>query len=313
VGVARRWNEAGGTGWKLISAGLLVVHMGTVYSRSPCVLVVYSRHWHPSRTQLLVRTLLCLLGSFGEAGSGLACLLLGQWGLPRPSPSVFALSLTIGGGLIRGACPRTLLAYTALLPHVLTIPPPRHPSPHTQGMAGETGPPDRWSSLLEKVVGGPPLSSEAAAAAAFAFMNSSKRRRIATKWTWAEDERVQELVKQHGTRSWTLISRQLPGRNPKQVSLLPCVCVICRPHPLYLNAAPVKGARRVQRALRLYYTALSKHSRPIVSHVGSVFGGLLAALLPHAWWSSFKLKLQSTLHLDCPSPGTLLNAHATTS
>ena len=82
---------------------------------------------------------------------------------------------------------------------------------------GEKG--DRWSSLLGTVVGGP-LTTEAAAAAAFAFMNSSKRRRLATKWTREEDERVQTLVKLHGTRSWMLVSRQLPGRNPKQVRRL---------------------------------------------------------------------------------------------
>ncbi|GAB5032864.1 myb-like dna-binding [Nannochloropsis oceanica] len=83
-------------------------------------------------------------------------------------------------------------------------------------MARETEAIDKLSYLLGKVVGGPPLLGEAAAAAASAFMNSSKRRRIATKWTQAEDQRIQALVQQHGTRSWTLVSRELPNRNPKQ-------------------------------------------------------------------------------------------------
>jgi hypothetical protein len=88
-------------------------------------------------------------------------------------------------------------------------------------MARETEAIDRLSYLLGKVVGGPPLMGEAAAAAASAFLNSSKRRRAATKWTRAEDELIQALVQQHGTRSWTLVSRQLPNRNPKQVRFSP--------------------------------------------------------------------------------------------
>jgi len=120
-------------------------------------------------------------------------------------------------------------------------------------MAGETG---DLSSLLGNVVGSE-LSSEAAAAVAFAFMNSSKRRRIATKWTRVEDERVQALVKQHGARSWTLTSRQLPGRNPKQVRSF------CNPNPttvipMMLTATP---SQRAPTSIPHSYRTLHTHIR----------------------------------------------------
>lgn len=36
------------------------------------------------------------------------------------------------------------------------------------------------------------------------------------QWTQYEDDKVRSLVRQHGTRAWTLVAQQLPGRTGKQ-------------------------------------------------------------------------------------------------